>query len=56
VRRLGFAVALVLIVSCPGQDEAEVLFGADDAAFGDPATLVDGLKPPDDRSSSLLSQ
>jgi hypothetical protein len=54
--RLGCAVVVFLIVSGPGQDEAKALHSVKDADCGDTATLVDGLKAPDDRSSSLLSQ
>jgi hypothetical protein len=53
--RVGSA-AFFLIAFRPGRHEAKELLGADDAACGDPATLVDGLKAADDRPSSLLSQ
>jgi hypothetical protein len=54
--RLGCSVAVFLIVSGVRQDEPKELLGADDAACGDPGTLADGLKAPDERSSSQLSQ
>jgi hypothetical protein len=54
--RLGCAVAVFLVVSRYVEDGAKELLGADDAACGDPAALVDGLKAPDDPSSSPFSQ
>jgi hypothetical protein len=56
VFHFGFAVALFLIVSRPGQDEAKALLRVNDADCAAAATFVDGLKAPDDWSSSLLSQ